>query len=333
MNREDHLSNQVSVDARITNSGLSANAKSRAIAAFDGLLGSLLDVPASKLETYANRVRSQSRLEATVFDNAADRLAGMIDGDADAARLIDEVVTSQIHLLANKKNVAQRALGYLTAPSSRTGPEPKAESAEVDPDWLNYFGGHAEKASTEKVRDLWARVLAGEIRNPGSFSLMTLRFLAELDRQIALWFQEETAFRFMGKYILPPTDYTGERLERLNFLEQVGLLHHVAPVGGICHVFKPDTNGLRAVFEGNLCLRIYLDREVRLNVIGLTRVGKEIATILPPVDPRAVFAKLATVLHGEVKSMDVCQILEENQGHVRLSDPIEILKPATSDCT
>jgi len=98
-------------------------------------------------------------------------------------------------------------------------------------------------------------------------------------------------------------------------------------------VFKPDTNGLRAVFEGNLCLRIYLDREVRLNVIGLTRMGKEIATILPPVDPRAVFAKLATVLHGEVKSMDVCQILEENLGYVRLSDPIEILKPATADCT
>ena len=278
MNRDDHLSNEVSVDARITDSGLSANAKSRAIAAFDRFLGSLIDVPASKMESYASRIRARSRLEATVFDAAAERLTGTIDGDADAARLIDELVASQMHLLLNKRNVAQRALEYLTVPSSRTESEPESDSAEVDPDWLNYFGGYAEKASSEKVRDLWARVLAGEVRHPGSFSLMTLRLLAELDQQMAFWFQEETEFRIMGKYILRPIDFTGELPERLDFLEQVGLLHHVAPTGGICHVFKPDSGGFAAVFEGCLCLRIHLDREVKLDVIGLTRVGKEIAT-------------------------------------------------------
>ena len=329
--KSDDLSNEISVDARITDSGLSANVKSRAIAALDRFLGSLLDVPTSKLESYASRIRSRSRLEATAFDAAAEKLAGAIDSHADAIRLIDELLTSQIHLLVNKKNVAKRAVDYLAASSFRPESEPKSDPTEVDPDWLNHFGGYAEKASSEKVRDLWARVLAGEVRHPGSFSLTTLRLLAELDQQMASWFQEEIEFRIMGNYILRPHDYSGGRLERLVFLEEVGLLHHVAPTGGIVHTFKPGPDGYVGVFEGDMCLRIHIDREVKVSVIPITRVGREIATILPPVDPRSIFRRLASALSGEVKSMDICRILAEHQDHVRVSGPIEILKPETAD--
>ena len=331
MNRDDHLSNEISVDARITDSSLSANLKSRAIAALDRFVGSLLDVPTSKMESYASRIRSRSRLEASVFDAAAEKLAGTTDSDADAARLIDEILVSQMHLLVNKTDVAKRAVNYLVAPSFSPESESKSDATEVDPDWLNHFGGYAEMASSEKVRDLWARVLAGEVRHPGSFSLTTLRLLAELDQQMASWFQEEIEFRIMGKYILHPNDYSGGQLDRLVFLEEVGLLHHVAPSGGIVHTFKPGPDGYVGVFEGDMCLRMHIDREVKLNVILITRVGREIATILPPVDPRSIFRRLASALSGEVKSMDICRILAKHQDHVRVSDPIEILKPATAD--
>ena len=331
MNRDDHLSNEVSVDARIADSGLSANAKSRAIAAFDRLLGSLIDVPASKMESFANRIRGRSRLDSAVFDAAVERLAGTIDSDADAARLIDELVASQMHLLVNKRNVAQRAVDYLALPSPEGISDPDSDDSDVDPDWLNYFSGYAEKASSEKVRDLWARVFAGEVRHLGSFSLTTLRLLAELDQQMASWFQKEAEFRIMGKYLLRPEDFRGERLERMVFLEQVGLVHHVSPMGGIVHTFDPGSQGFASVLEGGLCLRIHLDKTVKLGVIPITRVGKEIATILPSVDPRSGFTRLAKALHGDAKSIDICQILEEHQDHVRVSDPIEILKPAAAD--
>ena len=331
MNRDDHLSNEVSVDARITDSGLSANAKSRAIAAFDRLLGSLIDVPASKMESYASRIRARSRLETAVFDAAVERLAGTVDSHADAARLIDELVASQMHLLANKRDVAQRAADYLALPGPERKSDPESDAADVDPDWLNYFGAYAEKASSEKVRDLWARVLAGEVRHPGSFSLTTLRLLAELDQQMASWFQEEAEFRIMGKYILHPEDFRGKRLDRMVFLEQVGLVHHVSPIGGLVHTFDPGSQGFALVLEGDLCLRIHLDKAVKLGVIPITRVGKEIATILPSVDPRSVFTRLAKALHGDAKSIDICRILEEHQDHVRVSDPIEILKPAAAN--
>ena len=76
MNHNDHLSNEVRVSARISDSGLSASAKSRAIASFDRLIGSLLDVPTAKIESWANRIRKQSHLE-DVYKAAADGLDGI----------------------------------------------------------------------------------------------------------------------------------------------------------------------------------------------------------------------------------------------------------------
>ncbi|MDE0303257.1 MAG: DUF2806 domain-containing protein [Albidovulum sp.] len=330
MNSDDHLSREVGVEARITNSGLSANAKSRAFAAIDRFLGSLMDVPASTMESYANRIRAQSGLETALFDAAKARLAETVDSPDDAARLVDGHLASQMHLLANKRNVAQRAVEFLSSLGSEGIPDPESDASEVDPDWLNHFAGYAEKASSENVRDLWARVLAGEVRHPGSFSLTTLRLLAEFDRQMASWFQEEAEFRVMGKYILRPDDLRGERLSRMLFLEEVGLIHNAANIGGVVHNFNPGSQGFAVLPEGDLCLRIHFDQKVPLKVIPMTRVGREIAAILPSVDPRSVFKRLATALHGNAKSIDICQILEKRDDQILLSNPIEILNPANA---
>jgi len=331
MNKNDHLSNNVGVEARITETGLSAKAKSRAIAAFDRLLGSLIDIPVAKLESYANRTRAQGRLEASVLDAATDRLSGKTSSHADTDRLVDELLSSQVRLLSNKASIVHQAAEYLELPGPGGKTESETDAAEIDSDWLNHFGRHTEMASSEKVRDLWAKVLAGEVRQPGSFSLTTLRLLAELDQQMAFWFEEETKFRIRGEYILTPHDFIGERLERLVFLEQVGLVHHVAPIGGLSRSFKPNSNGFAALVEENLCLRMHIDQEVQLGIIPFTRVGKEIASILPPVNPRSVLSRLADSLPDKVKSIDICRVLEDYGDEVRMSDPIEVLKSGTAE--
>ena len=331
MTRNDHLSNEVGIEGRLTETGLSARVKSRALAAFDRLIGAVLDVPAAKMEAWANRIRDRDRLESATYDAAVERVEAAVGSDDDSARLVDEVVASRIQAIANKRHVAMLAVEHLASPGLDTEAGPESDAEEVDPDWLNYFGGYAEKASSEKVRDLWARVLAGEIRHPGSFSRATLRLLAELDQQMALWFQQETEFRILGQYILRPVDWSEGRLDRLVFLEQVGLVQHVDPVGGLAHKFEPDQNGHAAVPEGDLCLRMRVERAMELPVIPITHIGQEITKILPPVDPRAVLTRLGQALPDDVKSIDICRILSRDPGGVRVSLPIEVLKPATTD--
>ena len=331
MTDEDHLSNEVSIEGQITETGLSARAKSRAIAAIDRLVGAAVDVPAAKMEAWASRLRNQGRLDSATYDAAVERVRGRIGGDGDTGRLVDEVVASRIEAIANKKHVAKRAIEYLASPRTDEQAEAEPASAELDPDWLNYFGGYAEKASSENVRELWGRVLAGEIRRPGSFSRATLRLLAELDQQTASWFEQETELRFDGNSIVRPDNPGNEQVERLNVLEQMGFIQHTHPRSGMGQDFEPDSKGYSVAVEGDLGLRMKIDATVTLEVIPLTRIGQEIAKILPPIDPMAVLRRLGEALAGKVTSMDICRVVSRDGNDIRLSAPIVVLKPAPKE--
>ena len=262
-------------------------------AAIDRLVGALGDVPAAKLETWANRIRNKGRVESATYEATVERIESAVGGEAEAARLLDDVVASHMELVANRHRVARRAIKLLALPSPAAEPEPESAADEVDRDWLAHLAGYAENANSDKVRDLWGRVLAGEIRRPGSFSLMTLRVLAELDQRMAAWFEEATRFRFKNEFILRPKSMTNEQIIRMTFLEEAGLLQHVAPVGGLAHPLLPGADGYALAIEGDLCLRVRTDGKTSLDVIPITRVGQEIATIFSPVGASAVLERVA----------------------------------------
>lgn len=103
---------------------------------------------------------------------------------------------------ANSEALGKRALGsgirrILEGQSSREAIvglalenlflDPPKEPPKETPndDWLNLFGSHAERASSQTMRQHWAQILSGEIRKPGSFSLVTLQVASVLDQTLA----------------------------------------------------------------------------------------------------------------------------------------------------
>ena len=78
---------------------------------------------------------------------------------------------------------------------------------------------------------------------------------------------------------------------------------------------------------------MHTDQPVKVGIIPITSIGQEIARILPPVDPMAVLKRLGEALRNEVKSMDICRVLSEVEHSVRISAPVEVLKPAPTDST
>ena len=62
-------------------------------------------------------------------------------------------------------------------------------TADISKDWLNEFRSVACKKSEEDAQKLFSKVLAGEIRKPGSFSLKTLTTLADMDQKVAIYFK------------------------------------------------------------------------------------------------------------------------------------------------
>ncbi|MFK3975567.1 TIGR03899 family protein [Shewanella vesiculosa] len=81
----------------------------------------------------------------------------------------------------NLESIFALALNY--TPSDVTG-------VDLDPDWRYQFFQMAEQIHNHQMQDLWARILASEVVNPGHFSLRTLAVLKQLTLREAQIFEK-----------------------------------------------------------------------------------------------------------------------------------------------
>lgn len=61
----------------------------------------------------------------------------------------------------------------------------QGEINDIDVDWLNTFSDAAACFGSDYMSKVFGKILAGEIRNPGSFSIRTLKIVAQLDKNVA----------------------------------------------------------------------------------------------------------------------------------------------------
>jgi uncharacterized repeat protein (TIGR03899 family) len=71
--------------------------------------------------------------------------------------------------------------------------ENEVSDEKVDEDWINRFFNTIENISNEQLQQLWAKILAGEIKQPNSYSLRTLDLLKNLS------FKEAELFSKIGQ--------------------------------------------------------------------------------------------------------------------------------------
>ncbi len=68
-------------------------------------------------------------------------------------------------------------------------------SDEIDDDWIESFRREAADRSQGEMRETFARILAGEIREPGTFSIKTLRTVGALGQSTASLFRKAASLR------------------------------------------------------------------------------------------------------------------------------------------
>jgi hypothetical protein len=84
----------------------------------------------------------------------------------------------QCRRMRNIENVLNRASEDL-----KDSPDAEVSDVKVDPDWTTRFLNHAQDVSDEEMQKLWARLLAGEVRKPGSYSLRTLNTVQAMTKE------------------------------------------------------------------------------------------------------------------------------------------------------
>lgn len=236
----DHLDRETSVSAEITETGIKAGAKSRFVAALDRFAGGVVDIANAHIEAPAQRRRAKTDGEVKLIEAAAQYGVEVLGADpAVAERAFQKHFRKIVREQENSEAVAHEAIADLS-----TNPPSEASSADTTPlseDFLDGIEQYSASASTDELRKRWGRVLAAEVRQPGTFSTKVLRVVDELDGETALRF-EEFARNRIGSTV--PKVLTGTlNFVTRNSLVAAGLL--VEPgINGQGHLFADETDSL-----------------------------------------------------------------------------------------
>jgi hypothetical protein len=183
----------------------------------------------------------------------------------------------------NVEAIARLANDSIEASPDAEQEEP-AGAPEPSEDWMNAFIREAENASSNNLRQRLANVLAGEARKPGTFSRATVRFIAEADKETLEAYTNLLKYRFGDAIFIDKTWQSGERFNQGSLLEDAGILsgvtgttHKVLDMGERTQLIMPAEK-LALVFEGAL------GTKHSPSCWLITRLGMEVASLLPPTD-------------------------------------------------
>ena len=269
-------------------------------AALSRLIGKAVDIPGAALEARAQRIKDKTDAESTVTKALAEAVAARAVADHQLVdRAMEAFVNKELRKQANKEAVGQKTIELLAEEPPPGNDQPK--SAAPDEDWMNMFESYAENASTERMRDTWARVLAGEIRKPQSFSLKTLSFISQLDQRIATLFERYASWVTLNNAIPKQDELSGALLADLLALEEFGLIAGVHGFIAKTISILPEQRGhLLALGDKHVVLikkaDITTKIDIRIPSMLLTTVGSEIFAILKPQFDLAVARRVAEIV-------------------------------------
>lgn len=249
------------------------------------LLGGLVAVPAAKLNQLTQSINNTTAARKLASEAMAKVVVDKISHDPDLSSLAADIYMPTILRKAkNRVEVAKNAAIHLQ--SSIAGQEPEKAASPTD-DWMNSFMRFAEDASSERMQDLFGRILAGEVSRPGAFGLTTMRILSELDQDIAEDFTYAWSLS-VGESV----DYTdewrkGDGYARWKRLVEAGLMASSAAEQALpaFQPLKPPRNDIslwQPVIADNSWLIIEFKEQCNVvwEHIDFTRVGRQIGSIL-----------------------------------------------------
>lgn len=154
-------------------------------------------------------------------------------------------------------------------------------------DWFIRYYEASGNISDKEMQILWAKILAGEIEKPSSYSLRTLDVLRNISKEEAERFAKicNSAIKIESAQYAIPADHDYISKNDINYsdilmLEEIGLINSDSNVR-INNDLEVNTEYILYVY-GSLIVRAIVSekRELSLRVFLFTNVGNELATLI-----------------------------------------------------
>lgn len=160
--------------------------------AISRLIGATVEVPAAYLDSFAQGIRDKTDARSMLTKAVAEKAAELAVNDPEVLdRALNTMLARSYRAQKNKDAVAKIAVEELSkAP-------PPSDSQGPSDDWINKFERYAEDASSDDLRLMFGRLLAGEVRAPGGVPISTLHLVSVLDPLTAKLIEQVLPYCFI----------------------------------------------------------------------------------------------------------------------------------------
>ena len=205
----------------------------------------------------------------------------------------------------------------------------EANDEPVDPDWFTRWRDSAEKVSNDDLQRLWAKALAGEVANPGAYSLRTLEFLKDLSQAEAKQISKLAPYVINNViYKLPYLDNKGLDFEYLLEMEDLGLI--TGHQGGGLELTSKSLD--QEVFNINIQYGrqiLLINKEqllpaLRMTALKVTKLGLEVLKLgVFPFDYQYL-EEIGTLIKSQQFSVKIADITGFSSGGIHFGNSREL---------
>ena len=157
-----------------------------------------------------------------------------------------------------------------------------------DIDWITRFFNYSQDINSIEMQDLWGRILSGEIKKPGTYSLRTLDVVRNLTKQDAEIFDKfaKFAFKYKDIWVIIIGHKLDIEINKFNLypthqfhLSELGLIY---PNELSLKMFINNTTEEVFSTENNLFV-FYQENKIKdfyINILKFTQIGKELISLI-----------------------------------------------------
>ena len=205
-----------------------------------------------------------------------------LKGQEEIAKYISARESRKIN---NVKSVVEKATSHFME-------EEKVSNEPVNTDWTNRFFSIVEDISDETLQDIWGRILAGEVKQPNSFSLRTLDLLRNVTKEEAELFVKASKYYVEKNFIC--TEEFALSLHETLLLGETGFINSEE----LTKEWNIEPNSkLEIIIDRNTLIILHNDTNKKVwcqpSVKKLSKAGIEILSLVEKTDTSAIIAEHA----------------------------------------
>lgn len=211
--------------------------------------------------------------------------------------------------------------------------EPPITDEALDEDWTTRFFGIAEDISNEEMQALWGKILAGEIKQPKTYSLRTLELIRNLSKIEANTFMKVANFAIKSgnaNYL-----FTGKNDEILKekyninysdraLLTEIGLIQ---PGTFVNYQLLQQPNDSQRIFtSGHIIIIVKIKANtptVQMPVDVFSNSGNELLRLIKSTPPIEYLASIANSIKSENVDIKYAHILAWEGDSITHTQPLQ----------